>query len=77
MKRLEVKPNGWPVKFFECPPGLFTTDGEDLFLKTAYGGGNVEAYNCAGGGYFTGGVETIEERNNLVVTPLEAVWEED
>jgi hypothetical protein len=83
MKKLVIKPEGWPCTFGECRPGYFiitkvATYGE-LFLKTEYSSNehpdNFDAY-CATGEYFWGGTTTKEDRNNIIVQPVEVVWEE-
>jgi len=35
MKRLVIRPEGWPCKLGECPPGLFL-HGDGLCFKTDY-----------------------------------------
>lgn len=59
-------------RLIDAPAGLFLYDGT-LCLKTEYssGMGYVEAYIVDSGEFFCGDVETGEERNNLMVTPLD------
>ena len=71
MKRLVVIPAGWPCTYAECRPGFFVVD-ELLCLKSEYGS---DGY-CDSGEAFWGGVSTEEERNKLIVQPVDAIWEE-
>jgi len=74
MKRLELKPDGFPQIYTECPPGLFLFK-DNVCFKSEYftTQGDAESY-CDSGEYFWGGVSTIEERNNLIVQPLKYEW---
>lgn len=69
-KRLRAK-----VRLADAPVGLFLSDNGELCLKTEYGSpdSGIEAYIVSTGEAFCGGVDTIEERNNLKVVPVEVV----
>lgn len=56
----------------QCPPGLFLADG-CLGLKTEYrtGAGWTEAFVVASGESFSGGASSPEDREALIVTPVE------
>lgn len=56
----------------ECPPGLFIL-GNCLGFKSEYRTekGLTEAYVVASGEFFWGGAKTGEERDALLVTPVE------
>ena len=58
----------------ECPPGLFLA-GNCLGFKSEYRNekGTCEAYVVASGEFFWGGAKTSEEREGLIVTPVEIV----
>lgn len=64
------------IKLIEAPIGLFEVDGI-LVLKTQYctrnedGTVTADCYIVESGEYFWGGVDNAEERNNLMVTPVE------
>lgn len=63
-------------RLIDAPVGLFLYDG-CMVLKTEYntitdGKITPDCYIVSSGEYFWGGVETIEERNALEVTPVEA-----
>lgn len=67
---------GLPIKFIDCPPGLFMTVGPSgtdfsLGLKTEYRtkDGNPEAYTSSGEAWW-GGVNTQAERDNILVFPV-------
>lgn len=64
MKRLVMKPNGWPCTYEECRPGFFVLEG-DVFLKSEYG---AQGY-CSSGESFAGNRESE-------VQPVMAAWEE-
>lgn len=64
MKRLVLRPVGWPCALADCPPGLFVCD-DVVGLKTEYG--NTEAY-CDSGERFC---------SKDLVQPCEALWEEE
>lgn len=49
-----------------CPPGLFICDSGSLGFKSEYG----EPYVVESGEVFWGGAKSREERDHLVVTPL-------
>lgn len=72
MKRLELKPDGFPCKLQECPPGLFLC-GENVCLKSEYG--NNEAY-CDSGEYFHGDANKGGTAQDTIVQPLVAEWVE-
>ncbi len=76
MKRLVLKPHGWPCCLVKCPPGLFLS-GESVGLKSEYreSNGQIEAYNECGE-FFWGGAKTEAERRALIVQPLEYEWED-
>ena len=63
------------MKLIECPVGLFKFN-DILCLKTEYmlPDGRVEAYIVSSGETFCGGVHSVEEFNNLEVTPLKLRW---
>lgn len=56
----------------ECPPGLFLF-GNCLGFKSEYSTneGKIDAFVVASGEFFWGGAKTNEERNILMVTPVE------
>lgn len=64
------------VRLVNAPIGLFEIDGV-LVLKTQYctkhedGTVTADCYIVDSGEYFWGGVESAEERNNLMVTPVD------
>jgi len=63
-------------RLIDAPVGLFLYD-DCMVLKTEYhtvtdGEITPDCYIVSSGEYFWGGVETIEERNALEVTPVEA-----
>lgn len=78
-KRLELKPDGFPLKLLECPPGFFLKD-DDVCFKSKYAHGNEtderrsEAF-CETGCYFWGGKEGDELGvDNVIVQPLIVEW---
>lgn len=71
MKRLVIIPDGWPCRFAECRPGHFLFQ-DSLCLKSEYGG---DAY-IESGEAFWGGVKSKEERAELIVQPVYAMWED-
>ena len=64
------------IKLIDAPIGLFEVDGI-LVLKTEYstrhedGTITPDCYIIESGEYFWGGVDSVEERNNLEVTPVD------
>jgi len=85
MKRSVINPIGWKCTLRECPPGLFTYNGE-LGFKSVHPGmicvrdtpgdrlwqvnnGSIDAYYAAGGSHFN-------EDDMTEVQPCEYVWEE-
>lgn len=59
------------VRLIDAPVGLFL-HGDILGLKTEYiAHWGVEAYVVASGETFWAGAKTAEERNNLLVTPVD------
>ncbi len=56
----------------ECPPGLFLA-GDCLGFKSEYRNekGTCEAYVVASGEFFWGGAKSAEDREALLVTPVE------
>ena len=64
------------IKLINAPVGLFDID-DVLVLKTEYstqqedGAITPDCYIVDSGEYFWGGVDSVEERNNLMVTPIE------
>ena len=64
------------IKLINAPVGLFDIDGV-LVLKTEYstqhedGSITPDCYIVDSGEYFWGGVDSVEERNNLMVTPID------
>lgn len=75
MKRLLIEPVGWPCTLAECPPGHFVHE-DALCFKSEYNVSKIEAF-CESGEYFCGGTSTKEERDKLIVQPVESIWEED
>lgn len=74
MKRLVLKPEGWPIQLGDCRPGLFTFNGEVCLKSEYYTDGNMDAY-CDSGESFWGGVTDESGRRGLMVQPVIAVWE--
>lgn len=91
MKRLVMEPVGWPCTLRECPPGFFLYE-DTVCYKTEYErmepdgpvnipgdkirwkmGTGTDAYNSAGEHFCVG---TPEEREKIMVQPLEEQWEE-
>ena len=64
------------IKLIDAPIGLFEIDGI-LVLKTEYstrhedGTITPDCYIIESGEYFWGGVDSVEERNNLEVAPVD------
>ena len=64
------------IKLINAPVGLFDIDGV-LVLKTEYstqhedGAITPDCYIVDSGEYFWGGVDSVDERNNLMVTPVD------
>lgn len=64
------------IKLIDAPIGLFEVDGI-LVLKTEYstrhedGTITPDCYIIESGKYFWGGVDSVEERNNLEVAPVD------
>ena len=64
------------IKLINAPAGLFDIDGV-LVLKTEYstqhedGAITPDCYIVDSGEDFWGGVDSVEERNNLMVTPID------
>jgi len=58
----------------QCPPGLFIA-GDCLGFKSEYRNekGTCEAYVVASGEFFWGGAKTAEDREALIVTPVEVM----
>lgn len=58
------------MRLIDAPVGLFYS-GRTLCVKTEYfTNGGVDAYIVSSGEYFHGGAQTSEERNNLMVRPV-------
>ena len=82
MKKLIVKPGGWPCPLKECPPGLFTFE-RTLCVRTDYptrledGSYTDPVYLVDGGSVFWGGTKTCEDRGNLLVQPSANEWVEE
>lgn len=58
------------MRLIDAPVGLFYS-GRTLCVKTEYyTNGGVDAYIVSSGEYFHGGTQTSEERNNLMVRPV-------
>ena len=81
MKRLELKPEGFPCKLKECPPGFFLKDDEVGF-KSEYAGDSLDNKNrteafCESGCYFWGGEEGKDNVDNVIVQPLVSEWIEE
>lgn len=77
MKRLELKPNGFPCKLSECAPGFFLS-GDTVGFKSEYGTdkGNSEAF-CEGGCYFWGDQNKGGKADDTLVQPLVSEWVEE
>ena len=77
MKKLELKPDGFPCPLRECPPGLFLC-GEDVGLKSEYRNerGETEAY-CESGEFFWGDANKGGTAEETIVQPLIAEWTEE
>ena len=64
------------IKLINAPVGLFDIDGV-LVLKTEYstqhedGAITPDCYIVDSGEYFWGGVDSVDERNTLMVTPVD------
>lgn len=71
MRRLIIKPEGWPCVLQECPPGFFMFE-DSLCFKSEYGD---DQFNEAGE-IFWGRKEDKEERAKVVVQPCVYAWEE-
>lgn len=69
-QHLILLPEGWPVPFSSCRPGLFVHHGV-LALATSYG----EAYLATGDAWW-GGAVGVEARGALIVQPVYAGWTE-
>lgn len=62
------------MRLIDAPIGLFMSKEGEMCLKTEYiADWGVEAYIVSSGETFWGGAKTAEERNNLDVTPVDAV----
>lgn len=72
MKRLELKPDGWPCKLSECPPGFFLFN-DSVCYKSSYG----DYYVGTGGSVFWGGTTRSDDRELLIVQPLIEEWVEE
>jgi hypothetical protein len=76
MKRLEIRPDGWPVKLRDSPPGFFIYEGR-LCFKTEYGASEV--FNSAGE-YFRPSIligGRSDDYLDAEVQPAEYVWTDD
>lgn len=69
MQRLEMKPDGFPLKLKECPPGFFLFN-DSICFKSEYGD---DAF-CDSGEYFWGGTSDKKDRGELIVQPLVYEW---
>ena len=67
-KKLIIEPDGWPCRFADCRPGLFTDVGA-LCLKTDYGDDYIED-----GDAYWGGVSGKAARDELMVQPVKTAW---
>lgn len=74
MRRLVIVPDGWPCRHAECRPGFFLSK-DSLCLKSEYGGLEISSF-CESGEAFWGGATTKEGQDNLIVQPVNAVWED-
>jgi hypothetical protein len=85
MKRLEIRPDGWPVKLKDCPAGFF------IYWQNSYAEGQLcfkseyeesEVFNSAGE-YFRPPIGSVKTAGNeksyleAVVQPVEYVWTDD
>jgi len=69
MKRLIMKPDGWPCTLRKCRPGHFLFMGKYLGFKSEYYTNNKpDAYNEAGE-YFCGNPDEL-------IQPVTPEWEE-
>ncbi len=73
MKRLLIKPDGWPCTLAECPAGhfIFESDGDKILgFKSDYprDGAQTDAYNAGG--------EFIRIGDDEIVQPVFQEWEE-
>lgn len=72
MKRLELKPEGFPCKLSECPPGFFLFN-DGVCFKSQYGNDHDgQDVFLEGGCSFWGGKDA--DRPNLIVQPLVSNW---
>lgn len=72
MKRIEIKPDGWPIQIEECPPGFFMYEGQ-LCFKSEY---KTEASNYQDMEVFNSAGEYFMPRN-VLVQPVEVVETEE
>lgn len=73
MKRLVMVPDGWPCKHGECRPGHFLWR-DHLCFKDEYGSAG-NSYDETGS-IFWGGVKSKDGVADLLVQPVNPVWEE-
>ena len=70
MKTLTVEPKGWPLRYYDCPPGLFIYV-DTLCFRPEY---DDDSFVVESGEAFWGGVPSKEARAELIVQPCIAVW---
>ena len=76
MKRLELKPEGFPCTLDECPPGFFLREDSLCFKSEYHTDQKADAY-CDTGEYFWGGTNDVSARGKLIVQPVVYEWIED
>jgi hypothetical protein len=70
VKELKIIPMGWPCTLGECPTGLFVY-GKTLCVKSVHDGPILATGDVA-----WCGASAEDARNQLIVQPCEAIWEE-
>lgn len=68
---LTAVPHGWPVRLIECPPGLFSYDGE-IGFKSEYFTNDperMEVFFAESGEVFWGFATDKASRARLIVQP--------
>lgn len=66
--KIRFRPSGLPCTLRLCPPGLFLYRNT-IGFKDEYGG---DPFCAESGEFFWGGKDTVDERNELEVLPLQA-----
>jgi len=72
MKILQIIPHGWPRKLINCPPGLFSFNGNIGFKSEYYDGDpeKIEVFCADTGECFWGGTSDKIDRAALIVQPV-------